>query len=144
LISVVTKRGYEYLFRLRNGERTNSLNQTFSQLMRDSGLNEGLEGAQKRTLYSLRHTYATFALLYNDMSYDVLRKQMGTSIGMLVKHYDKVTIDMVSGSLSGRIQRERKQLEREKEVREEEKKMSRFNKSNVIDMWEHSKVAKSN
>lgn len=133
-----------YVFRLRNGERTNSLNQTFSQLMRDSGLNEGLEGAQKRTLYSLRHTYATFALLYNDMSYDVLRKQMGTSIGMLVKHYDKVTIDMVSGSLSGRLQRERKQLEREKEVRAEEKKMSRFSKGNVIDMWEHSKVAKSN
>ena len=108
MISFVTKRGYEYLFRLRDGTRTASLNQTFSQLMRDSGLNEGLEGTQKRTLYSLRHTYATFSLLYGDMTYEKLRLQMGTSVQMLHQHYDKVNVDMISGELSGRLQRERK------------------------------------
>ena len=142
LEQIIKKRYNEYVFRLRDGTRTNNLNQTFAQLMDATGLNDGLEGAQKRTLYSLRHTYATFSLLYNDVSYDVLRKQMGTSIGMLVKHYDKVTIDMVSGKLSGRLNRQRKDLAVSKEVRAEEKKISRFNKDNVIDMWENVKVAK--
>jgi len=37
--------------------------------------------------------------------------------------------------LGGRLKRERKQLERDKEVRKEENKMSRLNKGNVIDLW---------
>jgi len=144
LEQIIKKRYDKYVFRLRDGTRTASLNQTFSQLMRDSGLNEGLEGTQKRTLYSLRHTYATFSLLYGDMTYEKLRLQMGTSVQMLHQHYDKVNVDMISGELSGRLQRERKDLERSKEVKAEEEKMSRFSRGNVIDMWEHSKVAKSN
>ena len=47
--------------------------------MRDSGLEKNTEG-QTRTLYSLRHTYATFELLNNKTDIHTLSKQMGNSI----------------------------------------------------------------
>ena len=50
------------VFRFTDGYQPPSFIGTFRRLMRDSGLLKG-EGGQNRTLYSLRHTYATFALL---------------------------------------------------------------------------------
>ncbi len=44
--------------------------------MRDSGLEKDAEG-QTRTLYSLRHTYATLDLLEHGMDMHTLAKQMG-------------------------------------------------------------------
>ena len=40
----------------------------------------------RRTIYSLRHTYATFRLQEGVHQY-VLAKNMGTSVAMLEKHY---------------------------------------------------------
>jgi integrase len=50
------------VFRFRNGYQPHSFIGTFRRLMRDSGLLKGTDG-QNRTLYSLRHTYATQELL---------------------------------------------------------------------------------
>ena len=58
--------------------------------MRDSGLEKNSEG-QTRTLYSLRHTYATFELLENSIDIHTLAKQMGNSAAMIEKHYSKIT-----------------------------------------------------
>ena len=44
-----------------------------------------------RPPYCLRHTYATIKLLHDKIPPNILRKQMGTSIGMLEKHYDHIT-----------------------------------------------------
>ncbi len=46
---------------------------------------------QDRTLYSLLHTYATFALLNDGMDIHALAVQMGTSIGMIERHYCHLT-----------------------------------------------------
>jgi integrase len=48
------------------------------------------EAGETRTLYSLRHTYATFALS-EGLDIHTLARQMGTSITMLEKHYSKIT-----------------------------------------------------
>ena len=45
---------------------------------------------QKRTLYSLRHTYATQELLAGT-DIHTLSKQMGNSVRMLEQHYSKLT-----------------------------------------------------
>ncbi len=45
---------------------------------------------QRRTLYSLRHTYATQALA-KGIDIHTLAKQMGTSVGMIERHYSKLT-----------------------------------------------------
>jgi integrase len=61
----------------------------FVSLMKGSNLLKN-EAEQTRTLYSLRHTYATFALS-ESIDIHTLARQMGTSITMLEKHYSKLT-----------------------------------------------------
>ena len=58
--------------------------------MRDTGLLKNEDG-QNRTLYSLRHTYATFELLQNGTDIHTLSKHMGNSAAMIERHYSKLT-----------------------------------------------------
>lgn len=61
----------------------------FRTLMRGSGLALDTAG-RNRTLYSLRHTYATFALA-DGVPIHTLAKQMGKSVGMIERNYSKLT-----------------------------------------------------
>ena len=81
------------LFRTSTGYQPPSLNGTFRRLMRDTGLLVDGEG-KTRTLYSLRHTYATLELLNNRTDIHTLSRQMGNSAAMLEKHYSKLTATM--------------------------------------------------
>jgi integrase len=56
---------------------------------------------QDRTLYSLRHTYATFALLNDGMDVHTLAVQMGTSIQMIERHYSHLTPRLKKDMLTG-------------------------------------------
>ena len=57
---------------------------------------------QKRVLYSLRHTYATLQILYENINPNVLARQMGTSMQMIDKFYSHVdsikAADLLRGS----------------------------------------------
>jgi integrase len=57
---------------------------------------------QNRTLYSLRYTYATFALLNDGMDIHALAVQMGTSIGMIERHYSHLTPRLKKDMLTGK------------------------------------------
>lgn len=87
------------LFRFSNGYQPPSLNGTFRRLMRDSELEKNSEG-QTRTLYSLRHTYATLELLENGTDIHTLAKQMGNSAVMIERHYSKLTATMAADKLA--------------------------------------------
>ena len=63
-----------------------------------SGLQKNAAG-QNRTLYSLRHTYATEALA-KGIDIHTLAKQMGTSVVMIEKHYSKLTAMMSADRLA--------------------------------------------
>ena len=57
------------------------------------------EAGTDRTLYSLRHTYATIELLTGtDMH--TLARQMGTSVVMLDRHYSKLPATMAADRLA--------------------------------------------
>ena len=73
-------------------------NDTFSRLLKFAKLTEDTAG-QRRTLYSLRHTYATQALL-GGTDIHTLAKQMGTSVRMLEQHYSKLTATMAAERLA--------------------------------------------
>ncbi len=75
------------VFRLGDGTVTNHLRKPFKKFMQDTGLLIDAKTGQERTLYCLRHTYATFQLVNNNVDMHTLAKQMGTSIQMLEKHY---------------------------------------------------------
>jgi integrase len=66
--------------------------------MRDTGLLKNSEG-QNRTLYSLRHTYATLALLDGGTDIHTLSKQMGNSAAMIERHYSKLTATLAADRL---------------------------------------------
>ena len=74
------------VFRLPDGTASQNLRQTFKRLMIDTGLLTCSRTGQNRTLYSFRHTYATFALLNDGMDIHTLAIQMGTSIAMIERH----------------------------------------------------------
>jgi integrase len=87
------------LFRFSDGYQPPSLNGTFRRLMRDTGLLKNEDG-QTRTLYSLRHTYATFELLRSGTDIHTLSKQMGNSAAMIERHYSKLTATMAADRLA--------------------------------------------
>jgi integrase len=94
-----TERVPHLLFRFSDGHQPHSLVGTFRRLMRDSGLLLDSAG-QTRTLYSLRHTYATLELLNNSTDIHTLSKQMGNSAAMIERHYSKLTATMAADKLA--------------------------------------------
>jgi integrase len=99
---LLKKKIKEPVFRLESGETTKNLAGTFRTLMRDSGLDKDKEIAEKRTLYSLRHTYAHFALLKERMDVYTLAKQMGTSVKMIEVHYGHLNPAMKADVIAGK------------------------------------------
>ena len=77
------------IFRLTTGEQISNMENIFRNLMKRSELMYD-SGGQRRTLYSLRHTYATRALA-KGVDIHTLARQMGTSVLMIEKHYSKIT-----------------------------------------------------
>ncbi len=89
LDEVINARLDRLVFAYPDGGTPYQMEGVFRTLMRDSGLALDTAG-RNRTLYSLRHTYATFALTAG-VDIHTLARQMGTSIAMIERHYSKIT-----------------------------------------------------
>ena len=57
------------------------------------------EHGEKYVLYSLRHTYATEALVKKKVDAHTLSKQMGTSINMIEQHYSHLIPEQMADDL---------------------------------------------
>jgi integrase len=88
------------VFKLPDGTQPKSFHTTFKWLMKASGLLIDTATGQNRTLYSLRHTYATLAMTDGNTDIHTLAKQMGTSVGMIERHYSKLTATMAADKLA--------------------------------------------
>lgn len=99
LDEVLTSRVPHLLFRFSDGHQPHSFVGTFRKLMRDSGLALDVNG-DNRTLYSLRHTYATLEMLRGEVDIHTLSKQMGNSALMIERHYSKLTATMAAERLA--------------------------------------------
>ena len=97
--TLFTERVPHLVFRFSTGYQPPNLNGAFRRLMRDSGLLLNAQ-AQTRTLYSLRHTYATLALLRGGTDIHTLSKQMGNSAAMIERHYSKLTATLAADRLA--------------------------------------------
>jgi integrase len=86
------------IFCLPNNTQISNMENIFRNLMVRSGMRKD-SGGQNRTLYSLRHTYATFALA-RGIDIHTLARQMGTSVGMIERHYSKMTATMAAERLA--------------------------------------------
>ncbi|SCC78520.1 tyrosine-type recombinase/integrase [Saliniramus fredricksonii] len=90
------------VFRLPDGTTTMNLRQTFRRLMEDTDLLKCPRTERNRTLYSLRHTYATFGLVNDGLDIHTLAIQMGTSIQMIEQHYSHLTPRLKKEALTGK------------------------------------------
>ena len=87
------------VFTLDDGSQPYGLAGTFKRLLAAAGLGKDMSTGQQRTLYSLRHTYATLELLAGT-DIHTLARQMGTSVSMLERHYSKLTATMAAQQLA--------------------------------------------
>ena len=86
------------IFCLPDNTQISNMENIFRNLMVRSHLRKDTSG-QNRTLYSLRHTYATQALA-KGVDIHTLARQMGTSVGMIERHYSKMTATMAAERLA--------------------------------------------
>jgi len=102
LDNLLKSKSDEYVFTNRLGERATvfNLNRAFNALLDGLSLKVGSDN-KERTLYSLRHYYATQDLS-RGMSTHLLAKQLGNSTKMLDQHYSKVSARLNADLHSGR------------------------------------------
>lgn len=90
----------DYIFCHKDGSPIHSFKKGFSLLVQQAGVEKDRFG-EKRTLYSLRHTYAT-SRLHEGVNHYVLARNMGTSVKMLENHYGHTSNRTMSDELTKR------------------------------------------
>jgi integrase len=100
LEEVLKKRVPQRVFRLSDGSVPDNLNKPFRQWLEDVQLLYCPVSGKERSLYSLRHYYATQRLLEGIPIHD-LAEQMGTSVLMITKHYSHLTPLMKAKQFAG-------------------------------------------
>ena len=98
LNAVIEAKVDKLIFRLPDNTQISNMENIFRNLMVRSSMRKD-SGGLNRTLYSLRHTYATFALA-GGIDIHTLARQMGTSVGMIERHYSKMTATMAAERLA--------------------------------------------
>jgi len=95
------------------GKKHTNLNKTFRTLLqrieykeRDGGLLYDADG-KIRSLYSLRHYYATARLLLGEVSIHDLALNMGTSVKQIERHYSHVLIEQRSAEITRIVDKEK-------------------------------------
>ncbi len=74
-----------FIFCHKDGSAIGSFKKSFAALIKSAKVESNSHG-ELRTIYSLRHTYATFRLQHGVHQYS-LAKNMGTSVAMLEQYY---------------------------------------------------------
>ena len=100
LDELISSKKKDYVFRMRSGERPYSFVNAFGDGIREAGMLTNGKDSQERSLYSLRHYYATQRLM-EGYTYEDLEVQMGTSAEMLRRHYSHIEVLMIAERLAG-------------------------------------------
>jgi integrase len=107
LQAIATPENNDYVFRTSKGKDiTSTWQKMFDRFLEAHDLQIDPVTQKHRVLYSLRHTYATFALTYDKTNPHTLARQMGTSIGMLEKHYSHLKVQLAIDQLRGEESRQ--------------------------------------
>lgn len=75
----------DLIFRLPHGSTTNGTGRSFNNGLQELKLDESPQ--DKRTLYSLHHSFVTWELIDQKVTIDALAPQCGISIEMIERHY---------------------------------------------------------
>lgn len=100
LDDAIAAKSEAWVFATSQGTKPTSLHTSFELLLKDSGLRVDPVTGKNRSLYSLRHCYATMSLMAGQLDMHTLARQMGTSVEMLEQHYSKLTATMAAERLA--------------------------------------------
>jgi integrase len=92
----------DFVFCDQDGDEVTSYGKTFKSLLKKADLLKDRFG-KVRTIYSLRHTYATFRLIYGKANIENLAQNMGTSPKMIYDHYRHVNIRNIAARMGGNL-----------------------------------------
>jgi integrase len=95
------KRHRAYVFRVADKDMTTAFGKMFARLLESLDLLYDTRNGKQRTMYSLRHYYATMALTYNRMTVYNLAKHLGTSVAMIEQHYGHVELRRLAHEIAG-------------------------------------------
>jgi integrase len=73
----------------------------FKKLLESLNLLIDPRTGKERTLYSLRHMYATHVLTKRRMSIEELAEHMNTSVMMIQRHYNHIILRKAAGRIAG-------------------------------------------
>jgi integrase len=102
----------------RDGTEIGSFKKSFAALVKSANVELDSFG-QKRTIYSLRHTYATFRL-HEGVNHYALAKNMGTSVAMLERYYGHTSNVTSADELTKRKQKSVQPVEKAKPTKPSE------------------------
>ena len=97
---LIDKKLNKYVFRIDDKDATTKLGKVFARYLTSIDLLIDKETEQARTLYSLRHFYAT-KMLIKGISGDLLAEHMGTSATMIKKHYGHLNLRDIATKFTG-------------------------------------------
>jgi integrase len=92
----------EYVFRVNKKDMTTQYGRAFKRMLIAANLLVDKRNDVERTLYSLRHTYATMTLTDTNISTYVLAKHMGTSEAMIRAHYEHIEMRGKAEQIAGK------------------------------------------
>lgn len=92
----------EYVFRINDRDMTTQFGRAFKRLLIAANLLKDKRNDVERTLYSLRHTFATLALTDTSITTYQLAKHMGTSEAMIQAHYEHIDMRNKAELVAGR------------------------------------------
>ena len=91
----------DYVFRVDDRDMTTAFGRMFARLLDKLNLLYDTRNGKQRTMYSLRHYYATMALTYNRMTVYTLAKHLSTSVAMIEQHYGHVELRKMAHAIAG-------------------------------------------
>ena len=98
----------EAIFCHKDGSPIHTFKKGFNALIKEAGVEFDATG-QRRVIYSLRHTYATFRL-HEGVNHFTLARNMGTSVKMLESFYGHTSNRAMASELTKTRSKERKRL----------------------------------
>lgn len=105
LVNVAHPKNTDFVLRLKANDTgvmrdvRQSFQNMFARYLKEHNLLIDTITGQKRVMYSLRHTYATFRLTHDKVPIHTLAAQMGTSVGMIEKHYSHLKVKEAEAQL---------------------------------------------
>jgi len=83
------------VFRTRSGKEPSSFNHLFDRYLEEHNLLNDRNTGKKRVFYSLRSAHATAVMNLDKVPIRDLSKQLGNSVEIIQKHYDRATGDAI-------------------------------------------------